>query len=135
MDLSKLTLLNGIRARMDFLSARSSILAQNIANADTPGYVRKDITAGQFESALEAQTQMATTDARHQPGVPTSGSANRSSAKSAQDPTATPALTGNQVSIETETMELSRTRMEYGLAATVYRKGLDMMRLAIRSDR
>ena len=41
-------------------------------------------------------------------------------------------LNGNRVSLETQTLKLSGVRMEYQLASNVYRKGLDLVRIAIR---
>jgi len=50
--------------RNHWLAARSSALASNIANADTPGFKAKDVPA--FEAALEAAgTQMQRTSADH----------------------------------------------------------------------
>ena len=49
---------------------RSSMLASNLANADTPGYKARDIDFGQLLSQVEKQTQpgrvvMATTHGHH----------------------------------------------------------------------
>jgi len=88
MNLLKSSLLSGLAQRLDFLSARSGVIAENIANADTPDYTAPDGEA---------------------------------------------ALNGNRVSLETQMMKLSETRMDYQLATTVYRKSLDLVRLAVRS--
>lgn len=134
MDFSSLNLFSGLAARMRFLSARSNIIAQNIANADTPGYHAKKISEPDFGRLIEGtytekNNQMRTSSERHQ-----SPSAS-SSFGPVRENRAEVSLDDNSVSIETETMRLSQTRMEYGLASTVYRKGLDIVRLAVRSDR
>ncbi|MEL6111614.1 MAG: flagellar basal body protein [Pseudomonadota bacterium] len=135
MSVNDLPLLSDLAQRLTHLSARSSVLTENIANADTPGYRAKDVKAPAFSDAVRrnraalSARPLRVSDPRHQnrvsdqqPGVETrrvqSGS-----------------LSGNGVSVERETMALSQTRMEYGLAAQVYRKSIDLMRLAISSGR
>jgi len=113
---------------MRFLSARSSVIAQNIANADSPGYQAKDIREADFRKLVSQSTNMHASDPKHITATNQVTSQTRSTGSiSSAD--------GGSTSIETETMKLSQTRMEYGLASTVYRKGLNMLRLAIRSDR
>ena len=43
MDLFQLKLFQRMSERMGWLGARQEVLAQNIANADTPGYRARDI--------------------------------------------------------------------------------------------
>jgi flagellar basal-body rod protein FlgB len=48
--------------RMDYLIARQGVVASNIANADTPQYLAKDIT---FKPKTEGHFAMLVTNARH----------------------------------------------------------------------
>ncbi|MDN6042205.1 MAG: flagellar basal body protein, partial [Acetobacter sp.] len=50
--------------RLTWLEKRQSVLAGNVANADTPGYVAKDVSP--FQGVL--QNQMAVTLAQTEPG-------------------------------------------------------------------
>ena len=43
MSISNLPLMKAMAAKMDYLDKRQGILAQNMANADTPNYQSKDI--------------------------------------------------------------------------------------------
>ena len=43
MDLNKLDVFRLTNSKMGWLSERQTVLAQNIANADTPGYKAKDL--------------------------------------------------------------------------------------------
>src|SRR5262245_21252580 len=52
MDLFQLKLFQRMSDRMGWLSARQSVLAQNIANADTPEYVPHDMKALTFEDHM-----------------------------------------------------------------------------------
>jgi flagellar basal-body rod protein FlgB len=57
--------IEALQGAMRFRMARESVLAANIANADTPGYRRRDLS---FEGVLADQTaRMTSTDPRHFP--------------------------------------------------------------------
>jgi len=127
MNLLKSSLLSGLAQRLDFLSARSGVIAENIANADTPNYTARDIKKPQFKK-MAAGAAMQASDPRH---ISSTSSARKAHVIQAPDGEA--ALNGNRVSLETQMMKLSETRMDYQLATTVYRKSLDLVRLAVRS--
>lgn len=129
MDLSKSSLLAGLAQRLNFLSARTSIISENIANADTPGFVARDLDAASFENRLGAALRVS--DPRHLQAGGRSGA----SATPHLAPDGEASLSGNQVSIETQMMKLSATRMDYGLASSIYKKSIDLMRLAVRGGR
>ncbi|MBT8473327.1 MAG: hypothetical protein HKN14_09875 [Marinicaulis sp.] len=140
MDFGKIPLLSGLAARLDFLSARTSVIATNIANADTPDYAAKDLQKPDF-GKLASAAQMRVSDPRHIPaphgsiasGAGVTGLGDGAyRVKSAPDGEAS--LTGNQVSIETQAMKLAETRSQYALATSVYRKGLAMLRIAVRGE-
>lgn len=134
MDLSRIPLLSGLAARLDFLGARTNVIAENIANADTPDYVARDLKTPDFKALLEGTAgaaKLRVSDPRHMV-APSSAGAGHFRAVSAPDGEAS--LTGNQVSLETQALKLSQTRQEYGLAASLYRKSLAMLRLAARGQ-
>ncbi|MEX0645729.1 MAG: hypothetical protein WD076_10485 [Parvularculaceae bacterium] len=131
MDLLKSPLMTALVARLDFLAARTGVIAENIANADTPDYAARDVKAPNFQKFIGAPA-LKVTDPRHIAQAPSGGSAAVRTV-AAPDPDA--ALNGNKVSIETQMMKLSETRMDYQLASTVYRKGIELIRLAARGGR
>lgn len=129
MDLSKSPLLSGLANRLQFLAARTSVISENIANADTPGFVARDLSASSFEARVTGALRV--NDPRHlQPGGRNGGSSVPHLA-----PDGEASLSGNQVSIETQMMKLSETRMDYGLASSIYRKSVELMRMAVRGGR
>lgn len=130
MDLTKLPLLSGLTQRLDFLSARTSVIAENIANADTPDFSARDLKKPDFAATVKA-AEMRVSDPKHM-AAPSAGTAHGHRTVAAPDGEAS--LTGNQVSLETQAMKLSETRQHYALAATVYRKSLSMLRLAARGQ-
>ena len=131
MDFAKIPLLSGLAQRLQFLAARSSVVAQNIANADTPNYAAKDLQKPDFRAMATSATEMRVSDPRHlalSPGV------YRTSYRVTSAPDGEASLTGNQVSVETQAMKLAETRQDYALATSLYRKGLAMLRLAARGQ-
>ena len=52
MDFSKLSLFSAMTRRMAWLGQRQEVLAQNIANADTPGYAAQDLKEPTFRALL-----------------------------------------------------------------------------------
>ncbi|MCA8889853.1 MAG: flagellar basal body rod protein FlgB [Parvularculaceae bacterium] len=134
MDLMKSPLLAGLAQRLQFLSARTGVIAQNIANADTPDYSARDVAPADFKklaSAGASAQALRTSDPRHIRAAANSSAAVRTVAA----PDGEAALNGNNVSLETQMMKLSETRMDYQLASSVYRKGLGLVRLAIGANR
>jgi len=131
MDITKSSLLSSLAARLQYLAARTGVISENIANADTPDYAARDLAAPNFKKLTAAATQMRVSDPRHIKRAALSSASIRPHA--APDPDA--ALNGNKVSLETQMMKLSETRMDYQLASTVYRKGLSMLRMAARGGR
>ncbi|AQS85325.1 MAG: flagellar biosynthesis protein FlgB [Acetobacter aceti] len=98
--------------RMEWLDNREQVLAANIANADTPEYVAKDLAP--FESMLsQFEGELATTSERHIAGK--SGRYQKSDASSE-----TQSLDGNRVSLETQMQLVAETADEQRLATNVY---------------
>ena len=53
MDLFNIPLFQRLTERMGWLGAREKVIAENIANADTPGYQPKDVVPLDFEQHLK----------------------------------------------------------------------------------
>lgn len=126
---SSAPLLAGLARRLEYLAARTGVIAENIANADTPGYAARDLKPASFAGRVEAA--MRVSHARH---INAAGAgAARPQAEPSPDPEV--ALNGNRVSVETQMMKLSQTRADYQLASSVYRKAVEMIRFAARGGR
>lgn len=130
-----------LRQRLDLLSQRQRVIAENIANASTPGYVPRDVDMGGFERmAANAATRAASSGVRFSgvaSGVsPTfaqggAGSTARVSIVSRPDSETT--MDGNAVVLEEQTMRAAENRMEYEASLALYQKGLQLMRMAARA--
>ena len=120
------SLLAQLAGRMQFLAARTSVIANNIANSDTPDFTPTDLVAPKMHASMA----MKTSRAGH---ISNAATASEAQQKSAPDTRAS--INGNSVSLESQMMKLSQTRMDYQLASTTYRKGVEMLRMAIRGGR
>ena len=133
MSIDDMPLFSMIRQRMSWLSARQNVLAQNVANADTPGFNARDLKPINFEDLLRNATRtsfasaLATTDPRHIALKQTSDS--DFTDVDAPDEPAPPG--GNTVSLEQEMIRVADTQAEYQAASNLYAKAINMMKLAI----
>ena len=117
--------------RMDWLSQRQQVLAENVANADTPNYVPRDLDEAEFGRILRNQlSPMApkATHAAHLRGtVQRGGPANSTRQK---DPYET-SPSGNAVILEEQLIKVTKTQSDYQMIVNLYRKHMDMVRTAL----
>ena len=130
MDLPDVPLLSMLRERMNWLHQRQDVLSQNVANADTPGFVARDLKPLDFEQALGQTTNGATlmtTNTRHIALSPSHAS--KFEDKETPDQEASP--NGNSVALEAEMVKVSDTQAEFAATANLYAKAMSMMKEAI----
>ncbi|WP_207476440.1 flagellar basal body rod protein FlgB [Arenibaculum pallidiluteum] len=130
MDMEKLGLFRLIKGKMDWLSRRQEVVAQNIANADTPGFRPSDLTPYDFKSALRTSVRLppARTDGSHLSGVSSDASGGT---VQRERKTYETALDGNAVVLEEQLMKVAQSSADYQLATQIYRKNVAMLKLAI----
>ncbi|HEY3832354.1 MAG TPA: flagellar basal body protein [Acidimicrobiia bacterium] len=108
--------ISAISASLDGLAAQERIIAQNLANADTPGY-----TAGQvnFEDSLRSAIAK---------GDPTKTSITTT-------PSTDPAnVDGNNVSVDEQSVSLTGTALQYQLMTSAMNNELHILHESMRSD-
>ena len=130
MDLREIPLFSIITRQMSWLTARQKVLAQNIANADTPNYIPKDLVPLDFsELAREAgdKLNLRTTSGQHLKGGLTPGG--RIKSEEAGDPVTTPS--GNAVVLEEQMFKASETQADFELITRLYRKHVGLLRSAL----
>jgi len=108
-------------------AARQSVIAQNIANADTPGYRAADIAT--FEQTY--QSGNGTLPLRNtRPGhISASDSPQTPFASFETNDPVSP--NGNSVSLENEMVKSSEVRQQYDLALSVYSSSLNILRASL----
>jgi len=134
MDLSQMTLFKMARQKMSWLGQRQSVLAQNIANANTPSYRSKELEALDFKRELSAQrpVRMAATTGNHLHGtvVPPEHRIEKDRLRDVYEVNPD----GNSVVMEEQLMKVSDTQVQYQLATNLYHKNLKMFRMALGSS-
>lgn len=131
MESSNLSIFSIIKKRMSWLGQRQEVLAQNIANADTPGYKARDITAFQFKELLRRpgnSLTMAGTSAKHLSGQPKRSTDFRSEETRNTFETS---ANGNSVILEEQMAKMSENSVSYRLTTELYKKHLSMIRAAL----
>jgi flagellar basal-body rod protein FlgB len=129
MDFSGIPLFRAMAQRMSWLGERQQVLAQNVANADTPGYVPQDLKAPSFREMVagnrRATPALAITSPKHLAG----GGVQQIAAKMKAPGERTPS--GNSVEIEKEMMKVGDTATQHHLVASLYKRHMLMVRAAL----
>lgn len=132
MSISNLPLMKAMAAKMDYLDKRQGVLAQNMANADTPNYQSKDLTDIDFGSVLKNLTDMkrvslVTTNEGH---MANPGEVER--AKDVKDRwTYEVAPDKNGVIVEEQMVKAAKTQMDYNLLTNLMSKQTAMYRTVL----
>lgn len=116
-----------LTGRMQWLSARQSVISENVSNADTPNYRARDLKPQNFEKLLNAKSTsgMSITNTRHLSPATSMGAMAPVEIASESTPN------GNAVSVEQQMINLSQTQIEYQTAANLYQKAIGMFRTAL----
>ena len=119
-----------MKQKLDYLSERQGVLAQNIANADTPNYQAMDIAEPDFAKMVSGAAQklpMAVTDPKHLSSAGTAGAFIAAKRKT----TAELNPNGNNVAIEEEMSKTAQNQAEYQKVLNLYGKMITMFKTAI----
>jgi len=123
-----LPLIAALKGRMQYHQSRQKLLAENVANSDSPGFKPKDLKP--FDMMVAAQRGAeASGPARTHAAHISTNSAQPPGGRAAQPFEST--QSGNAVNLEDEMLKLSQNNSDYQLAATLYGKSLSYLRLAL----
>jgi flagellar basal-body rod protein FlgB len=129
MDLDKIPLFKAMTRRMTWLNERQSVLAQNVANADTPNYKSRDLKAPSFAELVGRQNSrlpLAATQANH-----LTGSGAESQFRQEVDRNVELSPSGNGVSLEDQMLKVSGTATDYQLTTTLYKQHIAMLKTVL----
>lgn len=138
MDLSSIPIMNALKKHMNWLNSNQSVISQNIANADTPGYKAKQLEKNDFSGLVNqlssgsssnaaSKVAMKTSSARHMNAAGVSGDA--ATVKKADGNEES--LSGNSVVLEEEMLKLADNQMKYGMVVNLYKKNMGLMKIAL----
>ena len=131
MELGKLSLFSIVKKRMAWLGQRQEILAQNIANSDTPGFKSRDLKPFKFEDLVRREgnnMRMMATKGNHLSGISKRASEFGSEINRHPQETDT---TGSSVVIEEQMAKMSESSIGYRMTTDLYKKHLNMIKMAI----
>lgn len=132
MALADLNLISMLKTKMHWHQGRQQVLAQNVANADTPGYRARDLAPLTFENHLKgpavASVSATRTDSAHFAArLSAPGHGFRADESGAWEITPE----GNAVVLEEQMLKVSENQFDFQLATTLYQRSLGLIRLAI----
>jgi len=103
---------------------RQTLVAQNMANADTPGFTPRDLTS--FKTQVDRNATMIATRASHLNGI---SGANGSSIIQVASNDISP--NGNAVSVEDEMLRAVDVKRQHDRALAIYRHSLTVLRSSL----
>jgi len=122
-------LMQALKQRMQYQQSRQKVLAENVANADSPGFRPVDLKPPSVDPTRAGVT-LARTSVGHM---------SLSTGNGGFDGTGAPRFettpNGNAVNLEDEMLKVAQNQSDYQLAASLYSKGLGLMKIAIGKGR
>jgi flagellar basal-body rod protein FlgB len=133
-------LMRGIMAKMNWLDQNQQVIAQNVANSDTPGYRPKTLKDADFESFLgsaiskgTAPVKLIATDGAHFGALNGGAYTNPGVAKQKTIYEASP--DDNGVVLEEQLFKANKNSTEYQIASDLYRRSAGMIRMVLQGSR
>lgn len=132
MDFSDLPVMQMMTRKMSWLSKRTDLLAENVANVDTPGFRARDLKPVSFRELVDHSRTAAAnaprvTNAAHMTGtVPVQEFADQDKPDKGEV-----SLNGNDVGLEQQLIRINETQMSYQMTLNLYKKHVDMIRTAL----
>jgi flagellar basal-body rod protein FlgB len=144
MDIESVPLFAMLKSRMGYLNQRQQVIAENVANASTPGFVPQDLQpfttkssggSGGLALAQPAQSDLTRSGSGEAAGMiafshSSSSDSGSSDFKAVQAPDADAELNGNQVVLEQQMLKMNETRSQYDIAVGLYQKAMGFLQLA-----
>jgi flagellar basal-body rod protein FlgB len=129
MTISNIPLFSMLRTRMHWHQERQRVLAENVANADTPRFQPRDLVAPNFDPRRSTASELALTrtSSAHIGGA--AGGTRFQMDRGNGGFEARPS--GNAVSLEEEMLKVANNQMDYQAATSLYARGLGMLKTAI----
>ncbi len=129
MSVGDMPLIGMLKTRMHWHQSRQKLLAENVSNADTPGFKPRDLKSPTFSPAgaqVSSGVRLEQTAAGHIASQPMRGGEDPRNARRFET---TPS--GNAVNLEDEMLKAAQNQSDYALAASLYQKSLQMLRTAV----
>ncbi|MGK2286234.1 flagellar basal body rod protein FlgB [Pedomonas sp. V897] len=138
MDTSSIALFQAMTGKMRELQAKQEVIAENIANADTPGYEARELVERDFSDVLSkvstpsgapsvAKPRIAMPAAMKALGSPAAVNSNSRVSRDSFEVKPN----GNTVVLEDQLLSLANVQMEYTALTNLYRKQAGLLKTAL----
>ncbi len=121
---------NTLKTALDVQLKRQELHAENIANAETPGYKKKYVAFEEYLQQSKMKLRMNTTDEKH-----LSSSPNTVQAKQITQDNTSITNDENNVDIEMETTEMVKDALRYQVLSRLMSANIDRYNTVIRNAR
>jgi flagellar basal-body rod protein FlgB len=133
MDLGGIPLFAMLRNRLGYLGERQRVIAENVSNSDTPGFMPTDLKPFTLDANGAGALQMAKVPTMTQPNHMLPPGTREKTYRTIKTRDSETTLDGNSVVLEEEMMKMTDARMNYDAAISFYQKSLGLLRLASRA--
>lgn len=130
MDLTKIPIFRLMNQRMSWLTRRQEVLSHNIANANTPGFVPRELKTQDFRQIMQEKkvpVHLQTTSGNHIAPVRSKSSFGDAMERNTYEA----GLDGNAVSLEEQLMKVAENQVNYRMVTNLYRKQIGMIRAVV----
>jgi flagellar basal-body rod protein FlgB len=128
MAISRIPIFAMLRTRMHWHQERQRLLAENVANADTPQFKPRDLAPPKFDQSRPAATLAL---ARTAPGHVVSTAAGTTQFDVDRKTKFEARPSGNAVSLEDQMLKVAANQMDYQAATALYSRGLGLIKTAL----
>ena len=135
MQLENIPLFAALTTRMRWLHERQSVIAANVANADTPGYEAKDLAEPDFYTLLRQSRGRLSANQTHPGHLSNSVSERRFRPETDGGGGFDVSPTGNTVVLEEEMLKVAETSASYQLVSSLYGKHISMLKSVLGRGR
>ncbi|MDB5558287.1 MAG: flagellar basal body rod protein [Enterovirga sp.] len=125
MAITDLPLVSMLKSKLHWHQARQKLLAENVANADTPGFKPMDLKEPGFAGSLGGALALDRTSPLHIGFSQARPEAEKTRGGFETRPS------GNSVNLEDEMLKVAANQSDYQLATSLYQKSLSMLRTAV----
>jgi flagellar basal-body rod protein FlgB len=123
-----------LKNRLSYLADRQQVIAQNVANSDTPNFTPKDLKPFALPGHGAAAGGLAPiTPTMTSPMHLIAPTTTASAAKPVDSPDSETTLNGNSVVLEDEMMKMSQARADYDAAVAFYQQSAALLATAAKT--
>ena len=127
MQVGGIQLFQALGEKMRWHQERQGVLAENIANADTPGFMERDLKAFSFGDEMRSVASLTTSTSSPDHMQATSGGGRFGDLSAPFEITPS----GNAVKLEDEMMKVAGNDIDYQAVTTLYTRSMRLLKIAI----